>query len=154
FIGPQASRANARAELPQTTYSFRSPRGSAMKRSVATGFVAAIITSISIGIAQAQPPAAPGGQGPGGFGRGRGGFGQQTPPGPAAPVPPEVAIPRPTPEEVAKVNEEVKKLVDADNSAVKPLLEKYKSLLQISVQRPNAAATYTMSGVRSPRHEA
>src|SRR5262245_31351843 len=111
-----------------------------MNRSVVTGFVAAVLTSISISIAQAQPAAPQGGQGPGGFARGRG-FGG--PPGPAAPVPPEVAIPRPTAEEVAKINEELKKLVDADNSAVKPLLEKYKSLLQISVQRPNIAATYT-----------
>src|SRR5262245_37068673 len=102
-----------------------------MKRSVVTGFVGAVVNSISISFAQAQPAAPQGGQGPGGL-RGRG-FGQ--PPGPAAPVPPEVAIPRPTAEEVAKINEEVKKLVDADNSAVKPLLEKYKSLLQISVQR-------------------
>jgi lysophospholipase L1-like esterase len=121
-----------------------------MKRSVATGFVAAILTSISISIAQAQPP---GGQGPGGFGRGRG-FGAQIPTGPAASVPPEVAIPRPTAEEVAKINEELKKLVDADNSSVKPLLEKYNSLLQISVPRPNVAATYTQSNVRGPRHDA
>jgi beta-glucosidase len=123
-----------------------------MKRSVVTGFVAAVLTSISISIAQAQPAAPQGGQGPGGL-RGRG-FGGFTPPGPAAPVPPEVAIPRPSAQEVAKINEELKKLVDADNSAVKPLLEKYKSLLQISVQRPNVAATYTQSGVRAPRHEA
>ena len=126
-----------------------------MKQSVVTGFVAAILTLISISIAQAQPAAPQGGQGPGGIGRGRGfgGFGQ-TPPGPAAPVPPEVAIVRPSAEEVAKMNDELKKLVDADNSPVKPLFEKYKSLVQINAPRPNVAATYTQTGVRAPRHDA
>ena len=33
--------------------------------------------------------------------------------GPSAPVPPEVAIPRPTPAELAQVNDAVKKFIDA-----------------------------------------
>ena len=44
--------------------------------------------------------------------------------GPAAPVPPEVAIARPTPEELARVNDAVAKWVASDKSPDKPLLQK------------------------------
>jgi lysophospholipase L1-like esterase len=124
-----------------------------MKRSVVTGFVVVILSSILAGTLEAQPPQ--GGQGPGGRRGGFGGFGGfGGPPGPAAPVPPEVAIVRPSAEEVAKMNDELKKLVDGDTSPIKPLFEKYKSLVQINAPRPNPAATYTQSGVRGPRHDA
>ena len=61
------------------------------------------LTVAAIGVAVAQP-------GPGGM---RGGFGRgmQSPPGPPAPVPPEVAIPRPTAEELAKMNADLKKFI-------------------------------------------
>jgi len=91
------------------------------------------------------PPAAPG--------PGRGGF---TPIviGPSAPVPPEVAIPRPTASELAQVNEAVKKWIDADTSSVKPLLTKFAPLLTIQAPRLNVAATYTQTQQRmGPRHE-
>src|ERR1700679_4205833 len=42
--------------------------------------------------------------------------------GPAASVPPEVAIPRPTPEELAQVNKSVMQWIAADKSPAKPLL--------------------------------
>jgi lysophospholipase L1-like esterase len=101
-------------------------------------------------LAQAAPPAAipPGAPRAGG----RGGF----PPvvtGPSAPVPPEVAIPRPTPDELAQVNDAVMKWVASDASATKPLLQKYQSLLMLQPPRLNVAATYTQTQQRmGPRH--
>ena len=49
-----------------------------------------------------------------------------------APVPPEVAIPRPTPADIQQVNDVVKRLIAADTSSVKPLLTKYQSLMYVS----------------------
>src|SRR5512141_3040113 len=68
----------------------------------------------------ANVPGAP--QGPG-----RGGFAPIVI-GPPAPVPPEVAIPRPTPAELEQVNAAVKKWIDSDKSPAKPLLQKFESL--------------------------
>ena len=100
-------------------------------------------------LAQAAPPAAiP----PGAPAGGRGGL----PPvviGPSAPVPPEVAIPRPTPDELAQVNDAVMKWVASDTTAAKPLLQKYQSLLMLQPPRLNVAATYTQTQQRmGPRH--
>jgi beta-glucosidase len=118
-----------------------------MRQSPLRVFVAAVVVLLISSVASAQAPG--GGRAPG-----RGGFGFNTPPGPPAPVPPEVAIVRPSAEDVTQMNDELKRLVAADNSMVKPLFEKYKSLVQIVPPRANTAATFTMSGVRSPRHEA
>jgi len=105
---------------------------------VVAGFAAAIGTAT---VAAQNPPA-----------QGRGG-----PPiviGPPAPVPPEVAIPRPTLAELAEVNGAVKRFIDTDRSAVKPLLQKYESLLMLQPPRLNVAATYTQTAQRrGPRHE-
>ena len=74
--------------------------------------------------------------------------------GPPAPVPPEVAIPRPTPAELAQINETVKKWIDSDKSPAKPLLTKFESLLLLHPSRLNVAATYTQTAQRmGPRHE-
>ena len=74
-------------------------------------------------------------------------------PGPPAPVPPEVAIARPSAEEISAINAELNRLVDADSSEVKPLLEKYRSLLTVTAPRANIAATYTQTAQRQgPRH--
>jgi lysophospholipase L1-like esterase len=86
-------------------------------------------------------------------GPGRGGF---TPivTGPPAPVPPEVAIPRPTPAELAQVNEAVQKWIASNKSSAKPLLTKFESLLVLHPPRLNVAATYTQTQQRmGPRHE-
>ena len=103
------------------------------------------------GLALAQlPPATTPPAGRGGPGRGP----VQIVIGPPAPVPPEVAIPRPTPAELAQVNAEVQKLIDSDASPVKPLLVKYQSLLMLEPPRLNVAATYTQTALRmGPRHE-
>lgn len=86
----------------------------------------------------------------GGMGRGFG-RGQRTPPGPPAPVPPEVAIPRPTSEEVAKINEALQDFVKNNTSANKDLLKKYASLISIQVPRDNPCIRPTAA--RGGRHE-
>src|SRR5438128_519068 len=65
--------------------------------------------------------------------------------GPPAPVPPEVAMLRPTAGELTQINDEVKKLIDSDESAAKPLLKKYESILMLQPPRLNVAATFTQT---------
>ncbi len=106
--------------------------------------------------AQPAPPApAPQGATAAPQGPGRGGF-VPAPVviGPSAPVPPEVAIPRPTPTELAQVNEAVKKFIQTDTSSTKPLLTKFEPLLLLQPPRKNVAATFTQTVQRQgPRHE-
>lgn len=74
--------------------------------------------------------------------------------GPSAPVPPEVAIPRPTAAEVAQVNAAFERFIETDKSGMQPLLKKYESLMLLREQRFNIAATYTQTAQRrTPRHE-
>jgi beta-glucosidase len=54
-------------------------------------------------------------------------------------VPPQVAIPRPTAAEVAQMNEALTRMMDADKSAAKPLLDKYRALTTVQVPRDNSA---------------
>ncbi len=123
-----------------------------------------------LALAQAQPPTTAGapppavGQGAGGRagapagapqGAGRGGF-VPVPVviGPPAPVPPEVAIPRPTSAELVQVNDAVKQFIDSNTSSTKPLLKKFESLLMLQPARLNVAATFTQTVQRQgPRHE-
>jgi len=92
-----------------------------------------ILTVATIGIAFAQPaPGTPGRGGGRGFGRG-----QFSPPGPPAPVPPEVAIPRPTAEELAKLNADLKKFVGG--SPDKKLKKEFGSLITVQLPRDNTA---------------
>jgi lysophospholipase L1-like esterase len=114
-------------------------------------------------LAQAPAPAAgaaapaqgPGrGGAPGGFGGGgRGGLAPVVI-GPPAPVPPAVAIPRPTPAEMEQVNAAIKKFVASDKSSAQPLLKKFESLMLLQPPKANTAATFTQTGQRQgPRHE-
>jgi lysophospholipase L1-like esterase len=74
--------------------------------------------------------------------------------GPQAPVPPEVAMPRPTPAELTQVNQAVQRLIDADTSPDQPLLKKFSPFLMLQPPRLNVAATYTQTGQRmGPRHD-
>src|SRR5689334_19990168 len=91
--------------------------------------------------AQAAPPAAAGAPG-GPQGPGRGNFAPVVI-GPSAPVPPEVMIPRPNPEELAQVNDALTKWIASDKSSAKPLLQKFEPLMLLQPPRMNAAATYT-----------
>jgi (4-O-methyl)-D-glucuronate---lignin esterase len=94
-------------------------------------------------VALAQPPA------PGG---GRGFAPVQI--GPPAPVPAEVAIPRPTQAELGQVNAALKQFVDSDKSSVQPLLKKFEPLMLLQPARVNVAATFTQTNQRmGARHE-
>ena len=74
--------------------------------------------------------------------------------GPPAPVPPQVAMLRPTEQEIAQVNAAIKGFVTADKSASKDLLKKYESLMLLEPARLNTAATFTQTAQRmGPRHE-
>jgi lysophospholipase L1-like esterase len=111
----------------------------------------------SVAQAQLAPATGPAGinaPARGGRGPGRGAGRGPIPIGPPAPVPPQVAIPRPSADELAQINTALKKLVDTDNSAAAPVLKKYESLIKVDPPRLNVAATYTMTGVRAPRHDA
>src|ERR1700733_10225512 len=68
--------------------------------------------------------------------------------GPSAPVPPEVAIPRPTPAELTQINDAMTKWIASDNSPARPLLQEYESLLMLQAPRMNVAATYTQTQQR------
>src|SRR5512144_358550 len=74
--------------------------------------------------------------------------------GPSAPVPPEVAMLRPTTDEIARINDAMQRFVGADKSDAAPLLKKYQSLLMMQPVRLNTAATYTQTVQRmGARHE-
>ncbi len=92
---------------------------------------------------------APGGPGAGQRGGARGGPAAQ-PPGPPAPVPPAVAMARPTEAELVQLNDAVKRFV-----ASNPIATKYPSLVTVTPPRANPAASYSRSGVRNDqRHNA
>lgn len=87
-------------------------------------------------------------QGPGG----RGGFAPVVI-GPPAPVPPEVAMLRPSAEELTQINAALKAFVDTNSSPAKDLLKKYESILMLQPPRLNTAATFTQTTQRmGPRH--
>jgi len=75
------------------------------------------------------------------------GFGPLTPPGPPAPVPPEVAIVRPTQPEVDQMNADLKKFIDS--SPDKELLKKYETLLTVQIPRANSAIAPAQTMVRT-----
>jgi lysophospholipase L1-like esterase len=114
-------------------------------RHVSLAFLAALLALASYALAQSAPPAA---NAPGpAQGLGRGGFAPVVI-GPPAPVPPEVMIPRPTPEELARVNDALRAWIASDNSQVKPLLQKFQPLMMLQPPRANNAATYTQTQQR------
>jgi lysophospholipase L1-like esterase len=119
------------------------------------GFVLFLAIGLAAAPAWAQAPApAPGGPGPvPAGGPGRGGFAPVVI-GSPAPVPPEVAIPRPTPAELEQVNAELKRFIAGSTSATQPLLKKFEPLMLLQPPRLNVAATFTQTNQRmGPRHE-
>jgi lysophospholipase L1-like esterase len=126
-----------------------------MKKKTILKIVACVmLCTVAVYVAEAQTDrAGRGNAGRGGFGGiGRGlGRGQITPPGPPAPVPPEVAIPRPTSEEVATINAELQQFVNANTGINKDLLKKYASLINIQVPRDNPCIRPTAA--RGGQHE-
>ncbi|MCC7042515.1 MAG: hypothetical protein IT183_01505 [Acidobacteria bacterium] len=129
-----------------------------MQRPLTLVVAAAIMAGgLCLGVLEAQAPTTPAtpaaGQRGGGPGPGRGGGGPIVI-GEPAPVPPEVAIPRPTTEELTQVNAAVKSFIDTNQSPTAPLLKKFESLLMLQPARLNVAATYTQTAQRrGPRHE-
>jgi lysophospholipase L1-like esterase len=110
-----------------------------MKRMLSTVVVCLLAGAASFGAAAQQA-------------QGRGGA--QMVIGPPAPVPPEVAMTRPTPEELAQVNAAVRKFIDTDKSPTKALLKKFESQLLLQPPRLNVAATFTQTTQRmGTRHE-
>jgi len=125
------------------------------KRAILILIICAILNSAAVGSLRAQNgPGAPGISAPGAPGRGGGrgafGRGQMLPPGPPAPVPPEVAIARPTAEEVAEMNADLKQFMAT--SPDKDLLQKYASLLTVQIPRDNPCIRPT-GGSLSGRHQ-
>ena len=105
-------------------------------------FLCSVFSIAAASITFAQPgPGAPGGRGGGGFGRGGFGRGQA---GPPAPVPPEVAIPRPTAEDITRMNVDIKKFVDS--SPDKALKKKFAALITVQMPRDNSAIRPTGGG--------
>ena len=100
-------------------------------------------------LAVAQNGPARGRGGFGGFGGMGFGRGPSAPVGPPAPVPAEVAILRPTTEEVETMNAELKRFIETNTSASKDLLKKYASLLTVQVPRANSAIAPTQTFVRT-----
>ena len=123
----------------------------------------ATTTSITLAQQPAQAPAAPtvGGQvapgpgrgpAPGGGQGGRGGAPVVI--GPSAPVPPQVAMLRPTTAEIEQTNAALRRLIADDKSAAAPLLKKFESLMLLQPPRLNTAATFTQTNQRmGARHE-
>jgi beta-glucosidase len=111
--------------------------------------ICAILCAAAVrdGYSQTNAPAPQGGAARGGFARG-----PLTPPGPPAPVPPEVAIPRPTSAEVAKMNLDLQEFIQ--KSSDKDLLVKYESLLTVQIPRDNPCIRPTEGNPRLPRHQA
>jgi lysophospholipase L1-like esterase len=99
------------------------------------------------GAAGVQAPAPPGlGQG------GRGGF-APVQIGPSAPVPPEVAMQRPSAWELAQINAALKTFIDTNTSPARDVLKKYEPLVMVEPPRLNTAATFTQTNQRQgPRH--
>jgi lysophospholipase L1-like esterase len=118
-----------------------------MKRyGIAVAFLVALITLTTSGILEAL-------QGP--PGGGRGGGPPAAPAGPPAPVPPEVAVPRPQPDELAKINAALKKFVETNKSADSAVLKKYAELISVPAPRPNSAIAPVQTGVRTTaKHDA
>jgi len=123
-----------------------------MKRTVwALALTVIMISGLAfVAIGQAPAPGqAPGGPGgPGAAGVRGGGPGAGAPAGagrgavvagPPQPVPPAVAIARPTAVEVEQMNAELTRMINANNSPAKALLTRYKALTVVSVPRDNSA---------------
>jgi len=76
------------------------------------------------------------------------------PAGPPAPVPPEVAVQRPQPDELARINTALKRFVETNTSADSALLKKYADLISVPPSRPNTAIAPVQTGPRSnARHD-
>jgi lysophospholipase L1-like esterase len=107
-----------------------------------------LCAAVSSGLRAQNGPGAPNAAAPGGGARRGGfGFGPTTPPGPPAPVPPEVAIARPTPAEVDTMNADLKQFINSSPDT--ELLKKYQALLAVQLPRANSAIAPVQTQVRT-----
>ena len=91
-------------------------------------------------------PGQPAAQAPGGIGaRGQRG----APAGPPAPVPQEIAIQRPTADELARINTALKRFVDTNTSPDSAVLKKYADLINVAMPRANSAIAPVQTQVRT-----
>ncbi|MEO8482258.1 MAG: GDSL-type esterase/lipase family protein [Acidobacteriota bacterium] len=132
------------------------------KQTGRTFLIVAVLAAAFSATATAQavpPPVAPPGVGPAPVQpgaitgqTGRGGFAPVVI-GPSAPVPPEVAMLRPSPAELAQINAALTNFIQNDTSPAKPVLTTYSSIIMLQPPRLNTAATYTQTVQRQgPRH--
>jgi beta-glucosidase len=133
------------------TRSPDSPGGTVIRhlagRALAAAVIAATWGAVSLAQTSGQTPAAPGGAQ-----RGRGFTPVRI--GPPAPVPPEVAMLRPSAAELTQINDALKRFIAGDRSAAGAALRKYESLVMLQPPRLNTAATFTQTVQRmGPRHE-
>ena len=109
-------------------------------------FAVPFMILVPLAAAALQGPPGPAGQAPFGIG----GAGQRgAPAGPPAPVPPEVAIQRPSADELAKINASLKRFVDTNTSADSAVLKKYASLINVAMPRANSAIAPVQTQVRT-----
>jgi beta-glucosidase len=149
---------------PREWYNLREENVMMLTRRALICLTALALTMGSV-LTSAQAPATPTAGGQVGPGAGRGaapagaipGGGRGGAPvviGPPAPVPPQVAIPRPTPAELEQTNAALKRLIDNDKSKDQALLKKFQSLMMLQPPRLNTAATFTQTNQRQgARHE-
>ena len=104
---------------------------------------ASLCAAASFGLRAQNGPAAPNAAAPGGGGRRGGGPGMFG----FGPVPPEVAITRPTQAEVDRMNADLTKFIDS--SPDRELLKKYETLLTVQIPRANSAIAPVQTQVRS-----
>jgi len=80
--------------------------------------------------------------------------GPQPPAGPPAPVPPEVAIARPSAAELESVQASLKKFVESADPATKAILDKYPDLIAVRAPSPNSAIAPSLSFGFRAKHDA
>jgi lysophospholipase L1-like esterase len=71
-----------------------------------------------------------------------------------APVPPEVAIPRPSEAEIEQARRSLKEFLDTVDPETKAILEKYPELIEVRPPRPNTAIVPSLAPFFRAKHEA
>src|SRR5262245_13343656 len=71
---------------------------------------------------------------------------------PAAPVPPEVAIPRPSAAEIEQVEESLKKYLETMDSATKAILARFPELVAVRPPRENTAIIPSLAQFFRAKH--
>lgn len=74
--------------------------------------------------------------------------------GQAAPVPPEVAIPRPSEAEIEQARKSLNEYLETVDAATKAILEKYPDLIAVRPPRPNSAIVPSLAPFFRAKHNA